>query len=389
MTLACRSRPPLVLGSLNGEDCMSIRLLGRLVQVAAPLVMTSASPLGGQSVGAVVHEEQVSYLSGDIAIAATLFLPRSAERVPAIVFIHGAEGAPRHAPMYRENAAFFTSMGFAVLLWDKRGIGDTPGTFEEGRAFAESARDVIAGVEYLSRRPEIDPARIGVYGVSQGGWIGPLAATMSRTIAFLIANSGPGVAVAEANLEQRANEWIDDGFTPADTAEIKRFLRTTWRYYGTGSGYEDAVAARERVLGRPWLSRIGFPAETPPPEALRSERYEYYRQGMFDPADVLPRVEVPILAVFGAKDRHIPMRESALRFEAILRRSDHPDFTVRVFEDAGHGILHLPGDHVERLRAPTGAPHGDGPRGGHTYAPEFRPFLAEWLLQHVGQRTGS
>jgi pimeloyl-ACP methyl ester carboxylesterase len=272
---------------------------------------------------------------------------------------------------------FFASLGYAVLVWDKRGIGDTPGEYQEGRALAESARDVIAGVEYLRGRSEIDARKIGVYGVSQGGWIGPLAATMSPHIAFVIANSGPGVMVAESNIAQRANEWIEDGYTDADTAEIKPFLRETWRYYGTGEGYERAAAARAAVRHLSWFKKLGFADSTPAPAALAAPRYDYYRRGRYDPDSVLRKVRVPILGVFGEKDRHIPMPESARRFEASLKDARHAAYTVRVFKDAGHGISRIPPGQIERLRGPRDA------HGSHEYAPEFRPFLASWLAASV------
>ena len=42
----------------------------------------------------------------------------------------------------------------------------------------------------------IDPKQIGVWGISQGGWLGPLAATMSHHIRFVVAVSSSGVSPA-------------------------------------------------------------------------------------------------------------------------------------------------------------------------------------------------
>lgn len=323
----------------------------------------------------------VHYPSGDVRIAATLHRPAGIERAPAIVLIHGAEGMPRSSPMYVESANFFTSLGFAVLVWDKRGIGGTPGTYIETRAIDESARDVLAGVAYLRDRPDIDPDRVGVYGVSQGGWIGPAAAAMSRTVAFVIANSGPGVSIMESNIAQRANEWIEDGYTPADTAEIKPFLRTTWRYFGTGEGYEAARAARDAVRDRPWFTALGFADSTPAPAMLSDARYDFHRRSQFDPDSVLRKVGVPILAVFGARDRHIPMPESATRFRAALEAGGNRDATVQVFPEAGHGVRKVAGE-MERLR------RTEGGHGGHELDPGLRPLLAEWLRERFGEPGG-
>ena len=321
----------------------------------------------------------VQYPSGDVTIAATLHLPAARTGpVPAIVFIHGSEGMPRSSGHYLESARWFTSLGYAVLLWDKRGVGGTPGTYQENRALDESARDVVAGVEFLRTRPEIKADRIAVYGVSQGGWIGPVAATLSPHIAFVVVNSGPAGLRAESDLAQRANEWIEDGYTPADTAEIKRFLRITWAYYGTGRDFAGAAAARAAARERPWFKALGFSDSTPRPETLTDPRYDYYRRGRFVLDTVLAKLRVPVLALFGDKDRHIDMPNAAARFEAALREARHPDFTVRVYEGAGHGINVIPEGEIERLRLPPGAA-----RQHRALHPEFRPYVAAWLRAHL------
>lgn len=343
----------------------------RHAATALPLLLLMGLPLAAQQ---SVRTVDVQYPGGASHIAATLHLPEGSRRFPAIVLIHGSEGVSRSARVYTENARFLVSLGFAVLVWDKQGVGDTPGTYVETRSIEESARDVLAGVAYLQQRSDIDPDRIGVYGVSQGGWIGPMAAAMSPTVAFVIANSGPGVTIMESNIAQRANEWIEDGYTAADTALIKPFLRTTWRYYGTGDGYADARAARDVVRHHSWFKALGFSDSTPAPEALSDSRYDYYRRIQFDPGPVLQRVTVPILAVFGGRDRFIPMPESVVAFEAALKLGGNRDATIRIFPDAGHGIRQVMGD-MERLR-PTA--------GGHQRReldPAYRPFLAEWLTR--------
>ena len=65
------------------------------------------------------------------------------------------------------------------------------------RMFDLLAQDALAGVEALARRDDIDPARIGIFGVSQAGWIAPLAASRSNQVAFVVLLSGPAVTVGE------------------------------------------------------------------------------------------------------------------------------------------------------------------------------------------------
>ena len=55
------------------------------------------------------------------------------------------------------------------------------------------ASDVQAGIAFLKDRGEIDPARIGLIGHSEGGIIAPLVASRSDAVAFVIMLAGPGV----------------------------------------------------------------------------------------------------------------------------------------------------------------------------------------------------
>lgn len=324
------------------------------------------------------REETVRYPSGDIHLVATLFLPPGPGPYPAIVILHGAEGMPRTSPHYRATAQSLTRLGIAVLLPDRRGIGDSEGRYEEVPDLLVPARDALAGVAHLRARRDIRRDRIGLYGTSQGGWAAPLAATLSPDVAFVVTVSGPGVSRLESDLAQRANELIEEGYSDADTAEINGYRRLLWRYLGgTGEGYEEVKAAAARLRDRHWFARLAPSEPVLPPVALGDPRLQYYRRLRFDPDTVLPRVTVPLLAFFGAKDRHIPMPESAVRFEVAARRGGNSRATVHIIPEAGHGMQVIPEGDIERLRTAG----GHGPMG---QAPRFAELRDAWLRQVVG-----
>ena len=142
--------------------------------------------------------------SGDVRLAYALDLPAGPGPFPAIVMGHGS------GPVTRQQlvslALGFVQAGFAVLRYDKRGVGQSGGVYEVAgnvpnseRVFPILADDMLAGVEFLKTRSEIDPSRIGLFGVSQAGWIIPLAASRSSDVKFMILVVGPTVSVGVEN----------------------------------------------------------------------------------------------------------------------------------------------------------------------------------------------
>ncbi len=98
---------------------------------------------------------------------------------------------------------WFAEHGVAALAYDKRGVNESTRDFRRV-AFTDLAPDGLAAVAVLRARADIDPGRIGVWGLSQGGWLGPLAASQSKDVAFVIAVSGPGVGVTCRRSERRS-----------------------------------------------------------------------------------------------------------------------------------------------------------------------------------------
>src|SRR5579872_5664644 len=106
----------------------------------------------------------------------------------------------------------------------------------------ELCDDGLAAIEYLKTRKEVDAKRIGVWGLSQGGWLGPLAASRSKDIAFVIAVSGPGVTPGEQMIYYYRRQLLAGGFSETDAADASSLRREVWHYLATGDGRQEAKA---------------------------------------------------------------------------------------------------------------------------------------------------
>jgi uncharacterized protein len=152
-------------------------------------------------------------------LAFTLDLPPGKGPFPAVVMGHGSGRVTRDQLTWASR--HFTQLGFAVLRFDKRGVGDSTGTFvfvgtkDSPWVFPQLASDVAAGVRFLRTRPEIDPRRIGLFGASQAGWILPIAARQLDGVAFLVLWSGPVCSVGEemyySDIVENTSRPVADG----------------------------------------------------------------------------------------------------------------------------------------------------------------------------------
>ena len=122
--------------------------------------------------------EEILFSSQDIKLAGTLYMPEIIAPYPAVVVVHPASAGERTDPFYDHLKTELPEHGIAALIFDRRGSGASQGEFETAD-FEDLAGDVIAAVEYLQTRLDIDKRKIGLHGTSQGAWIAPIAAARS------------------------------------------------------------------------------------------------------------------------------------------------------------------------------------------------------------------
>ena len=121
-------------------------------------------------------QEEVSFRNGDVALAGTLLIPPTRGRHPAVVLIHGSSTPSRND--FRFYADLFARRGIAALIYDKRNLGADPGRPSQVE-LRDLAGDALAAVALLKSRADINPAQIGLWGHSEGGWVTPIAAARS------------------------------------------------------------------------------------------------------------------------------------------------------------------------------------------------------------------
>lgn len=278
-------------------------------------------------------KEDVRYKSS-VPLAAALLLPETAVAAPAVVVVHGSGSSDRTNVWARAIADLFVKRGFVVLLPDKRGSGLSGGDWQRA-GFDELASDALAGVDYLKSRKEINPQRIGLVGLSQGGWIVPLAAVRRPDVAFVINLSGATVSYAEQSFVEMTNTARQAGLSDEAVDRVVQLNQAAGRYL-LGGSWSDYAALRANALAsaaKPVAA--GFPGSPDAPI------WEFLRKvGSYDPLPYWSVLEQPVFIGLGEKDEadNVPVQESVRRIEWVFRLTGKRNYDIVVAPGVGHAL---------------------------------------------------
>ncbi len=280
------------------------------------------------------REERVTFTNpAGVQLAGSLFLPSGPGPHPAVLIGHGSGGQSRHGfyARIRFMADAYARRGIAVLTYDKQGVGDSKGNWEEERLGA-LAEDVAAGLRYLKTRPEIDADRLGLSGASQAAMILPRAASLVPGVRFMQLRVGAAPMKVEQQERLRLlAQMRADGFpkTEIDRAMRMRGLIDEW--VKTGKGKDQVAAEWAKVEKEDWASYIdGLPAGD---GAWLRDAFA------FDSAPDLIAFTGAFQTLFGALDRITPTKEARLLLEAALAKSQITDAEVAVVPGANHDFM--------------------------------------------------
>ncbi len=307
--------------------------------------------------------EEVGYDNGPIHLAATLTLPAGTGPFPAAVLITGSGAQDRDEALFGHKpflvlADYLTRAGIAVLRADDRGIGGSTGKARNSTT-SDFADDALAGVRLLGTRADIDPARIGLIGHSEGGIVGPLAAARAPgEVAFVVMIAGTGVPLDEVVLRQ--TELIGRAGGAAEAA-VAAELASAKLIMDLVKGGADSVAVRAAVLEQIHAQIAALPdsarAAAGSPEvladsALRGMLNPWFRYAVgLDPRVALRQVRCPVLALNGTLDLQVDPGQNLPEIAKALAEGGNRDVTVRRLDGLNHVLQRAKTGHPDEYAA--------------------------------------
>ena len=324
------------------------------------IVLSTCTTVGSKE--KFTHNNEGNKLVGD------LLLPSGSGPHPVVVFNHGDGAIPADAHGYYQPLMdAFVSAGVAILSWDKPGVRRSSGNWLN-QSMQDRAVELLLMVRLLKQRTDIDSKRVGLWGISQAGWVMPLAVSQSSEFAFMISVS-PAISWQEQSQFLTQSRMASEGYSSSEIADALALNEEGIARLKSDSSYES------------YLSQV---AKAPKccASVMDKQRWNFVRLNIdTDARPSLLQMKIPVLAIFGGNDLNVDVKHSAQTYEHIKTAANNPDVTIRVFDNADHALYR---SSEKRLR---GAGAADiwylikiGFQGANAFAPDYIDSTVEWAL---------
>ena len=272
-----------------------LALLAIIIFLSLPLLFKNKSHIGlkGPDLSELSYTE-VSFenKAENLQLSGMLFIPEGDGPFPTAVIINGSGPSYRNGKWYLRTVKYLQNNGIAVLLPDKRGCQKSEGKWR-GASIEDLATDVVSSVEFLMNQEIYQSSKIGLIGMSQGGWVAPVAVNSSKDIDFMLSFSGATVTTEEQLFYEEVNNM---------TAFTYKFIA--------------------KLIAPTTVSRI--------------QKMEFYKGLVgFDPIPYLTKINIPVFYGFGGNDQNVPVEMS------IQRLKDNgldTRFKIKTYKNGGHAI---------------------------------------------------
>jgi pimeloyl-ACP methyl ester carboxylesterase len=331
--------------------------------------------------------EQVTFTNGDVTLAGTLSLPDGPGPYPAVVLVSGSGPQDRDEYLgggiairpFELLANALTPAGIAVLRYDDRGVSESTGDFTAGD-LNDFADDAEAAITYLTTRDDIDQDHIGLIGHSEGGAIAAILGARNPDLDFIVSLAGLGVSGEEVLILQNRLMLEAEGATPEEAQAQADFMAELVTLLDDPEALEEAIytTALTQVEALPEEQRQALGDPEAYARSLASQQAAQLQAPSvrtllaYDPAPDWAKTTVPVLAIFGGKDKQVDANQNAVPLLEALVGGGNTDVTVVILPDANH-LFQAAGSGAFSEYATLPA----------EFTPDLLPIIIDWIALHT------
>lgn len=317
---------------------------------------------------------------------ATLTYPKTGKKFPAVILITGSGQQDRDETLFEHKpfaviADYLTKLGYAVLRIDDRGAGKSTGNFYT-TGTKEYIADANTAIAYLKKNKNINSSKIGLMGHSLGGMIAPMVAAENKDVAFIISLAGVGVKGKDLLIKQRQMLSFKGKISSSDSSIFQNYYKALDSLFKQKADFADFVnaateisrTAQNKIKDSALKNEIQSAAQYLEIGYIQRQSAEYKSIIAYDPAPYFENLEIPFLAINGAKDVQVDADLNLNNFKKMLTKANNKNFKLVKLE----GLNHL----FQRCNTCT---YSEYSILEETFSPTALTVISQWLAKNIGK----
>ena len=274
--------------------------------------------------------EKLSVKNKNVNLSAEIYKPITNGLHPAIVLLHGS--TTNLKKQYSFYADFFAKLGFEVLIFDKRGNGESTGNYSTA-SYDDLVEDAISCLMVFKNSKTVDTTKIGLWGFSQGAMLLPYIMTKTNIPTFIIAKSPEIYSVSEAGAFSDSLRIVNMGNSPANGHIVAESHRQVEKMIRNGSDFREVENyINQNAVKFNFMNQTGLYGNI---NIDKSEYDGYFWKGR--EKDFYPywkSLDIKTLVLFGEDDEYI----NVSRNEKTLLGFENTKITIKKFARANHAM---------------------------------------------------
>jgi uncharacterized protein len=312
----------------------------------------------------VIHDRAT-----DIDLAATFRSPRGKGPFPAVLLVTGH--GPQTRGGFRLMSDTLVQHGIATLEYDKRGCGESTGTFATA-TLSDLIGDATAAAAFLRSRPEVARKHVGLLGASEGAIIVPAMAAKDPSFAFTVLIGVSAMRAEDIALDQWEAANRAQGLSEDKIDRGRTVLRRLYDAVIAAKSNEEARAGAKAVLAL-LIADKSITREQADQMAAELAARPMRELLAWDAQVNLHQVKVPVLALIGSLDLQVPAGKNLPLLRQAL--AGNPDVTAMELPGLNHNLQKAKTGTTDEW-ATLGMPFSDQPT---------LELIAHWIDKHLDE----
>jgi len=248
---------------------------------------------------------------------------------------------------YHTLRSHFVQLGFAVCAWDRAGCGKSEGKFDGQQPVQNSSKEALAAIKKLRSQNILGAEKIGLWGISRGGWICPLIIEEDPSIAFWISVSGVDSLensnyLLETNLKINGKSEEEVNLLMDERLEGSKIFRN-------GGSFEDYIKATQNLRKNSFnIKMYGTYTKDTYLRDLKGfisnkDKFKFDEKTgslifLTGFEKILNKIACPVLAIFGEKDSQVDWRSAKSLYENTIGKNQIADLSIKTLPFCNHNI---------------------------------------------------